>query len=78
MCGCGAALLLGCISTILEHSSRRQRQSQMYREKMGSVDSWLAERKFPPRLRRRIRTYYAEVAKGPALTLTLDPKLVNL
>ena len=56
-----AGILLGSISSLLESANKQAKQAQLLREKMASVDGWLSQRKFPQRLRRRIRAFYAEV-----------------
>ena len=71
-----AGLLLSNISTLLENVNDSRKQGQQLRDKMASVDAWLAERKIPQRLRRRIRAFFAEVCLTGLASTTASLRLI--
>ncbi|KAA6417271.1 MAG: cyclic nucleotide-binding [Trebouxia sp. A1-2] len=57
-------ILLGSITSLLQASTRASKELQeaeMFRDKMSSVQTWMARLKLPRDLRAKIRAYYAEV-----------------
>ncbi|DBA74007.1 hypothetical protein WJX77_011223 [Trebouxia sp. C0004] len=54
-------ILLGSITSLLQRASKELQEAEMFREKMSSVQTWMARLKLPRDLRAKIRAYYAEV-----------------
>ncbi|KAL4425355.1 hypothetical protein ABPG75_009371 [Micractinium tetrahymenae] len=54
-------LLISSISELLAHANRNARRVQAFRHKMQSVERWMQQNMLPPKLQRRIKTFYAEV-----------------
>lgn len=48
-------------SELLQQSNRNARRVNAFRAKMQSVERWMQGQGLPSRLRRRIKTFYAEV-----------------
>ncbi|GAB4817519.1 hypothetical protein N2152v2_004565 [Parachlorella kessleri] len=54
-------LLLSTISEVMQQVNRKARQVQQFRSKMEHVERWMDQMSLPRRLRRQIKTFYAEV-----------------
>ena len=48
-------------SELLQQANRQARRVNMFRSKMQSVERWMHQQALPAKLRRRIKTFYAEV-----------------
>lgn len=47
---------------MLQRASKELQEAEMFRDKMSSVQTWMARLKLPRDLRTKIRAYYAEVS----------------
>lgn len=54
-------LMISTIGQLMAQVNRKARQMSLFRSKLGLVDRWIESNNLPGRLRRRIRTFYAEV-----------------
>jgi hypothetical protein len=54
-------LLHPTCSELLQQANRNARRVNAFRAKMQSVERWMQSQGLPTRLRRRIKTFYAEV-----------------
>ena len=55
-------LLLSTINQLLRESSRNAQRVAALRAKMNSVEAWMGKMALPSRLRRRIKSFYAEAS----------------
>jgi cbb3-type cytochrome oxidase subunit 3 len=60
------AVFIGSIGSMLSRATKSARRAQLFREKMEAIDNWLhARRHLAPRLKKKIRLYYADVRISP-------------
>lgn len=58
-------------SEVLQQANRHARRVQTYRLKMQGVERWMDQLTLPRRLRRKVKTYYAEAS----VAVTFPPLL---